>query len=54
MEVHYEAQFMDAPTLTGGVRIVQPLPHAAGQGGGIHELGLVVDLHQMCIRDSPC
>ena len=30
---------------SAAVRIVQPLPHAAGQGGGIHELGLVVDLH---------
>ena len=36
-----------APHIQHGaaVRIVQPLPHAAGQGGGIHELGLVVHLH---------
>ena len=35
VEVHYEAQFMDAPTLTGGVRRWLNDPHwrRAGRGG---------------------
>lgn len=64
VEVHYEAQFMDAPTLTGGVRqrLNDPaLLRRAGCGGRLHRRPLHRGIrppaqpgrHHGVLRDQP-